>query len=69
MTFTRNKLATDAPPIVEVSGDLINWTSGAVATPELPVVGLSDDIERVTVRDAMPAAQAARRFMRVRIAR
>jgi len=69
VTFTRNKLATDAPPIVEVSGDLNNWTSGAVATPELPVVALSGDVEHVTVRDAMPTAQAARRFMRVRIAR
>ncbi len=68
-TFTRNTLATDAVPVVEVSDDLVNWTAGAGATVELPSVALADEVERVTVRDAMPAAKAARRFMRVRVTR
>ncbi|MBK8476358.1 MAG: hypothetical protein IPL39_08555 [Opitutaceae bacterium] len=69
VTFTRNKLATDALPVVEVSDDLVTWSSGAGATVELPSVALAGDVERATVRDATPLAKAPRRFLRVRVAR
>ncbi len=68
-TFTRNRLATDTPPVVEVSEDLVTWSSGAGATVELPSVALAGDVERATVRDATPLAKAPRRFLRVRVAR
>ncbi len=69
VTFTRNKLATDVTPIVEVSEDLVTWKSGAGATVELPSVALADDVERATVRDATPTTKMARRFLRVRVTR
>jgi hypothetical protein len=68
-TFTRNKLASDAPPIVEVSSDLVTWTSGVGATVELPALALAGDVERATVRDATPTTKATRRFMRVQVQR
>lgn len=67
VTFTRNRIATDAPPVVEVSDNLVTWTSGVGATLELPSVTLAGDVERVTVRDATPMTKAARRFLRVRV--
>ncbi len=68
-TFTRNKVATDAPPIVEVSSDLVTWTSGTGITVALSAVAQPGEVERITVRDATPITGQARRFMRVRVLR
>ncbi len=67
-TLTRNTLATDAPPIVEVSGDLASWTS-AGATSVVSTKGLGGDAEKLVVRDATTTKGASRRFMRIRVVR
>lgn len=66
-TFTRNKHAIDARPVVEVSDDLVTWKSGAGVTTELSAATLPGDSERATVRDTTPNAGNGRRFMRVRV--
>ena len=68
-TFTRNTLATDAVLTVEVSADLVTWTSAAGATAVVSSTDLGNDVQRFVVRDVATTATAARRFLRVRLVR
>jgi hypothetical protein len=65
MTYTRDKLVNDVDCIAEVSTDLVNWSSGPLATKVEQSVDLGT-LEQVTVRDLTPAGSATYRFMRLR---
>lgn len=69
VTFTRYAAATDVTVAVEVSDDLVTWDSGAAATVVVSATDLGNDVERLVVRDRATSASAARRFLRVRLAR
>lgn len=68
-TFTHNTAATDLVLVVEVSDDLVTWTSGAAATATVAATDLGNNVERLVVRDLATTATIARRFLRVRLAR
>ncbi len=63
LTFRRRKNALDLTYLVEMSGDLANWTevSSVVGAP----VDNGDGTEMVTVRDNTPASAHSRRFARL----
>ena len=65
MTYTRLRNRFDFDCVVEVSGDLVTWNSGPGFTVETGIVPLDDLREQVTVRDALPASTASRRFIRL----
>ncbi len=66
ITFTRLKMASDFNYTVEVSGDLITWSSGAGSTTQVDATSLDAIRERVTVRDNTPISSATRRYIRLR---
>lgn len=61
--------AGDLRYVVEVSGDLQNWDSGAGHTRQVSVTVIDATREWVTERDIIPTSDALRRFIRVRITR
>ena len=63
-TFIRRKPPVDLTYDVQVSADLVAWTS---ATTETAVTPLDATTDIVTIRDNVPIAGAARRMMRVKI--
>ncbi len=68
-TFTQNTLATDVALVVEVSDDLVTWTSGDAATQTASTTDLGSNVSRLVVRDRATTATSARRFLRVRVTR
>ena len=67
LTFARLKNAPDLSQIVEVSGDLAAWKSGAAFTTQTSVVSLDASREQVTIRDNTPMSAALRRVIRLRV--
>ncbi|HLP07450.1 MAG TPA: trypsin-like serine protease [Opitutaceae bacterium] len=68
-TFTQNTLATDVTLVVEVSDDLVNWSSGSGVTATVSTTALGNNVSQFVVRDLATATTTARRFMRVRVTR
>ena len=66
-TFTRRKSLIDLIYLVEVSGDLVTWNSGSTFTTEVSVTPRDAGTETVRVRDNIPFAAGARRFIRVKV--
>lgn len=66
-TYTRDTAAADMPVTVEVSEDLLNWTSGDTATAVVSTAPVGGTVSRLVVRDLATTGGAARRFMRVRV--
>ncbi len=69
LTYTRSLAATDLTCTVEVSGDLVAWSSGANATETVSTTNNADgQTQTVVVRDLTAQSAAARRFLRLRVA-
>jgi CubicO group peptidase (beta-lactamase class C family) len=66
MTFRHRFLAHEVAYVVEVSNDLMQWTT---TTQQVGTVLGSDGIQTVTFRDLQPTPGAATRFMRLRVTR
>jgi hypothetical protein len=66
-TFTKNLPATDVALAVEVSEDLVTWTSGDAATQTVSTTDLGSNVSRLVVRDLATTNSSARRFLRVRV--
>jgi uncharacterized delta-60 repeat protein len=66
ITYTQLHNPLDVTYAVEVSGDLVNWNSGAAYTTQLSVTSIDQLFDSVTVRDNVPASPGPR-FIRVRI--
>lgn len=64
LRYRHNKAALDLACTVEVSGNLMTWTTG---TTPLGIVDNGDGTEYVTVRDNVPVATASPRFIRVNV--
>lgn len=67
LTFTRPPGLPDITYLVEVSGDLQVWNSGAGFTQIVSSTLLDPQHEQVVVRDLTPISGAARRFIRLRV--
>ena len=67
LTYAQNSAATDLTFIVEVSPDLINWSSGAAYTTSPAVVGSDAQTQTVKVSDLTPASPGNERFIRLRV--
>jgi hypothetical protein len=71
VSYNRRINALDIDYRVEISSDLVNWSSngdgsGQVRTVEVGSVAQGDGIERVTVRTALPRSSEPT-FMRVKV--
>lgn len=66
ITYTQLHNPLDITYAVEVSGDLVNWNSGAAYTTQLSVTPIDQLFDSVTVRDNVPASPGPR-FIRMRI--
>lgn len=69
VTYQRDTAISDATVVVEVSTDLVNWSSGDGVTAQVGSQPLGGTLERVTVRDLADSAAYSRRFIRVRATR
>jgi hypothetical protein len=67
LTYTRPKGSTAWTTAVEVSGDLVNWHSGAAYTTQLAVTSLTANVEQATYEDNTPMTGNAPRFMRLKV--
>jgi hypothetical protein len=65
VTFTRRRNDPALQITPEVSGDLLNWRTGAGYVEEVAVTPISAELERVTVRDVGAAPFASPRFLRL----
>jgi hypothetical protein len=67
LTYLQNDFASDLAFTVQVSSDLVNWSSGTGATTA-PVT-LSDNglVRTLQVSDANPPASGAPRFIRLQV--
>ena len=63
-TVARYLPPSDATVCIEVSGDLQTWSS----VPALEIASTATT-DTITARDPVPASDAARRFMRIRVTR
>jgi fibronectin type 3 domain-containing protein len=66
LTFTERTDSTDVTYTVEVSSDLVNWSSGPNYTTQISSTPIDADTATVTVSDNVPASPGPR-FMRVNI--
>ncbi|MFZ4681538.1 MAG: hypothetical protein ACOYMS_03465 [Terrimicrobiaceae bacterium] len=66
ITYTENLASTDVTKRVEVSGNLVSWTSGPTATIEVSST-ITGTRRTVTVRDTVPITAAQKRFIRLNI--
>ena len=62
LQYTHNATATDVEYVVEVSGNLSNWSPSTVEVSRVR----AGDIETIVARDPLPMAGQPARFMRVR---
>jgi hypothetical protein len=69
ITYTRRKYRPDITYTIGSSGDLTNWNSGPGHTAWVGASDNGDGSETVVERDAIPAANAARRFLRLKVTR
>jgi cyclophilin family peptidyl-prolyl cis-trans isomerase len=67
LTYVAPPGITDVTYVVQVSGDLVNWSSGPGATQVVSTTLLDAKHEQVVVRDLTPASGTARRFMRLQV--
>ena len=67
LTYVAPPGITDVTYIVEVSGDLVTWTSSSGATQVLSTTLLDATHQQVVVRDLTPMTGTARRFIRLRV--
>ncbi len=58
---------TDITYIVEVSSDLVNWSSGPSATATVSSTNLNQQQVQIVIRDLTPVSGTARRFIRLRV--
>lgn len=65
LTYSRAKLLTDVTYTVEASTDLQTWSSAGATVPVSTVD--QGDVTQVTVRDTVPLAPGARRYLRMRL--
>ncbi len=68
LSYTAVKSATDVGFTVEVSPDMVNWSSGPLATT---LVGMLDNgtTQTVTVKSNTPTSAVSRQLMRLRVTR
>lgn len=66
-TYTRNLAADDLIYAVEISTDLLDWSSGPEAVVFQSSVNLGDGRARVTYRSAGPLSASARQLMRLKV--
>jgi hypothetical protein len=64
-TFRRQKNALDVTYVVEISNDLVAWTT--VTTMVGPPIDNGDSTESITVRDSAPTNVQSRRFARLSV--
>jgi len=57
--------ATDITYTVEVSPDMVNWSSGPSATTQVSSTSNGDGTSTVIVRDLTPISPGSTRFIRV----
>jgi hypothetical protein len=69
LTHQRNRLATDLSITVEVSGNLINWSSAPQDIIPLITTPISNTRELRTYRDGVPVGDTAKRYFRIRAQR
>jgi len=69
VTYSRWLHAADLSYIVEVSDDLVNWSSGPSYTQQVSVTPLDSAREQVVERDLIPSSSAPHRFIRIRLVR
>lgn len=67
ITFTQRTQPTDVGYTVEVSTDLVNWSSGTGATTVVSTTPVDANTQTVTVRDNVPIARSNRRFIRLKV--
>ena len=67
LSFSRPINAANLTYAVEVSGDLMEWNSGAGNTADLGVIDNGNGIETVLVRDEQSVNTAPRRYIRLRV--
>jgi unsaturated rhamnogalacturonyl hydrolase len=67
LTFIRRHDVGDLSYIVEVSDDLVTWSSGSGCTREVSVTALDAQRDWVTVQDLTPISAVTSRFMRLRL--
>jgi hypothetical protein len=67
MTFVERIPPTDLNYTVQVSGDLVNWNSGAGYTTQVSVTPINSSTQQVTVRDNILIGSGAPRFIRVNV--
>ncbi len=65
ITFTQQIPPTDLYYTVQVSSDMVTWTSGA--TTQVSVTPINATTQQVTVRDNVPLSSGASRFIRVSV--
>lgn len=67
ITFTQQIPPTDLYYTVQVSSDMVTWTSGPGSTTQLSVTPIDSTTQRVTVRDNVLVTTSPNRFIRVNV--
>jgi hypothetical protein len=67
LSYTEVPNATDISYVIQVSSDLINWSSGSLATAQVSSTPNDHGTATVVVRDLIPITSSARRFIRLQI--
>ena len=67
ISFVQRVAPTDVTYAVEVSGDLVNWSSGSGYTTQVSATSLNAATQQVVVRDNVAVSTTVRRFIRVRV--
>jgi len=67
ISFVERVPSPDLTYTVQVSGDLVNWSSGPSATTQVSVTSLTATTELVTVRDNTAVSNGATRFIRLSV--
>ena len=68
LTYSRSLAATDVTYVVEVSGDLQTWSSGANETATVSTSNnAAGTMQTVVQRDLTPTSSAGQRFIRLRL--
>ena len=67
LTFKRRKNDSSLVYVPEVSGDMVNWSSGGGFIQQIGTTDLNAEFEEVTVKDLTPLAPGSPRFIRLRV--